>query len=157
MKIEYWLIGKHQDAWVAEMMDKYLTRLRSFQKVAVKTYPSVKAIKGKSQEQIKELESKAIFKDLMDSDYLILLDENGVEHSSEAFADQLEQWLMRVPGRIIFLVGGAYGFDSSLYKKANYKLSLSKMTLTHQMVRVFFIEQLYRAFTIRAGQKYHHS
>jgi 23S rRNA (pseudouridine1915-N3)-methyltransferase len=101
-------------------------------------------------------ETKLILQQIQNDDFLILLDENGKEMNSIEFSDFILKQQNRSTKRIIFIIGGPFGFDTKLYDRANYILSLSKMTFSHQMIRLFFVEQLYRAFTILKGEKYHH-
>ena len=117
-------------------------------------------IRDKVLEEIEEkhrLEGEEILKKLQSTDWLILLDENGKKYSSTQFSKHLEQLFIRSPKRLIFLIGGAYGFSDEIYARANEKLSLSNMTFSHQMIRLFFLEQFYRALTIQKNLPYHHA
>jgi 23S rRNA (pseudouridine1915-N3)-methyltransferase len=124
----------------------------SFERIEVQ---DVKNPKNFSKEEIKRKEAISILSKLSPNDFLILMDENGKEFSSVEFANWIEKRNL-LPQNIIFVIGGAYGFDSSLYERMNMKLALSRMTFSHQMVRLIFLEQLYRAFTITKGEPYHH-
>ena len=115
-----------------------------------------KQLKKLGQNELKSAEGKLILESLTVQDYLILLDERGTEFTSIAFSEKLQKWLNGGHRRIVFLIGGAFGFSDDVYQRADFKLGLSKMTLTHQMVRLFFTEQLYRGFTIMKNEKYHH-
>ena len=119
------------------------------------TIPDIKNTKNLTEEQQKEMEGKSIMQLIKPSDYVVLLDERGSEFRSIEFAMWLQKRQM-VTKRLLFIVGGAYGFSNNIYERANEKISLSRMTFSHQMIRLFFVEQLYRAFTIIAGLPYHH-
>lgn len=118
--------------------------------------PDVKHVKGMRPEEQKIREARAIEKLLTPSDVVVLLDEKGSALSSVAFSAYLERQLLASVKQLVFIIGGPYGFATSLYARAQWKISLSEMTFSHQMVRLFFIEQLYRAFTILKGEPYHH-
>ena len=118
--------------------------------------PDIKNRKNLSESQQKEKEAELIFSKLNNSDYVILLDEKGKQLSSSAFAGELQSLMNQSIKQIAFVIGGPYGFSDEVYKRANRKLSLSEMTFTHQMVRLFLIEQIYRAFAILQGKPYHH-
>ena len=109
-----------------------------------------------TESQIKQKEGEEILKRLEKSDYLILLDDKGKEYSSVQFSEKIQKWMLNSVKRVVFVVGGAYGFSEEVYQRSNEKLSLSKLTFSHQMVRLFFKEQLYRAFTIIKREPYHH-
>lgn len=156
MQIILLAVGKTTDKWVKLGMEEYQKRLGHYAKFSFQIIPELKLGK-RTAEEVKRSEAEAITKQLQPGDYLVLLDEAGRQHGSEAFATQLQKWMNAGPKRLIFVIGGAYGFDEMLKNKARGLLSLSKMTFTHQMVRPFFIEQLYRAFTILRGEKYHNS
>jgi 23S rRNA (pseudouridine1915-N3)-methyltransferase len=115
-----------------------------------------KAVRQRSQGEQKSEEAKLILAELSSEDVLVLLDEKGKEFTSVDFSKFIAQKQNASVKRLIFLIGGPFGFDESLYKRANSKIALSQMTFSHQMVRLFFVEQLYRAFTILKGEKYHH-
>lgn len=154
MKIILLLTGKTTDAWVQAGLGEYEKRLKHYADFQSVILPEVKA--GKlSTEQVKKLEADSILQFIDACDQLILLDENGKMHTSRQFSAQLQKWLNAAPKRLIFVIGGAFGFSDEVKARANGTLSLSPMTFTHQMVRPFFAEQLYRAFTILRGEKYH--
>ena len=137
-------------------IQKYEKRLPShwnFQRMEI---PDIKNRKNLSESQQKEKEAELIFSKLNNSDYVILLDEKGKQLSSSAFAGELQSLMNQSIKQIAFVIGGPYGFSDEVYKRANRKLSLSEMTFTHQMVRLFLIEQIYRAFAILQGKPYHH-
>ena len=142
--------------WVAEGLEVYASRLRHYISFEIKEIPELKGASSLSREQIKTAEGKLILKNLRDSDELVLLDEHGKELRSIEFASMLEKRLATVSKDLVFVIGGAYGFSPEVYSRANSKISLSKMTFSHQMVRTIFAEQLYRAFTIIRGESYHH-
>ena len=156
MKITLLIIGKTEENWLKEGIDKYLKRLKFYGKVEIAEIPELKNTKALTQEQQKAKEAELILKRLLPTDHIILLDEKGVQLTSRQFAEYLDKKALSSVSNLVFIVGGPYGFDESVYQKANDKISLSKMTFSHQMVRLFFAEQLYRAFTILKGEPYHH-
>ena len=156
MKIELLLTGKTDSAWIKEGAELYVNRLKHYTALSIKEIPELKKTAGLSVGQIKEREGELILKNIKESDYLILLDENGKHFSSEEFGQKIEKLSVRGIKCTVFVVGGAYGFSEELFSRANEKISLSKMTFSHQMVRVIFLEQLYRAYTIIKGEPYHH-
>ncbi|MEN0046617.1 MAG: 23S rRNA (pseudouridine(1915)-N(3))-methyltransferase RlmH [Bacteroidota bacterium] len=157
MKIELWLVGKTNFSYLKEGISIYEKRLGHYLSFEKKILPDVKIGKKANPEQIKQAEGKLILSKLNAGDALVLLDENGKQRSSEQFADFIQQQLHMSHKRIIFQIGGAYGFSEAVYERANFKISLSKMTFSHQMVRLIFLEQLYRAMTILKGEPYHHN
>jgi len=156
MKITLLLVGKTEDAYLREGISKYLNRLRHYARIDFVEIPELKNTKALSPEQQKAREAELILKRILPTDHVILLDEKGVQLTSQQFADYLDKKALGSVSNLVFVVGGPYGFDGSVYRKANDKISLSKMTFSHQMVRLFFAEQLYRAFTIIKGEPYHH-
>lgn len=157
MKITLLLIGKTEDAYLREGISKYLNRLRHYARIDFVEIPELKNTKALTQEQQKAKEAELILKKLLPIDQVILLDENGVQLTSQQFADYLDKKAISSVNNLVFIVGGPYGFDQSVYQRANDKISLSRMTFSHQMVRLFFAEQLYRAYTIIKGEPYHHA
>jgi len=157
MKITLIIVGKTEDAYLKEGIDKYLKRLKHYNKVDIIEIAELKNTKALTPEQQKAKEAELILKRLMATDHVILLDEQGTLLSSTQFAAYIDKKAVSSVSNLVFVVGGPYGFDESVYQRANDKLSLSKMTFSHQMVRLFFVEQLYRAFTIIKGEPYHHS
>jgi len=155
MKITFLVIGKTEDCYLKEGIDKYVKRLKHYTRLEVVELPELKNTKALTQDQQKAKEAELLFKKINATDYVILLDERGAELSSKQFAGYLEKRAHAAAG-LVFIVGGPYGFDQSVYARANDKLSLSRMTFSHQMIRLFFTEQLYRAFTILKGEPYHH-
>ncbi len=156
MKIIFLTVGKTEDAYLKEGIDKYVKRLKHYTKIVIVDLDELKNTKALTREQQKAKEAELILKKITPLDHVILLDENGMELSSVKFAAYIEKKGLSSVTNLVFVVGGPYGFDASVYARANDKLSLSKMTFSHQMVRLFFIEQLYRAFTIIKGEPYHH-
>ncbi len=156
MKLLLLQIDKTQDAYIAEGIDIYLKRLKNYIQLDTHTINVPKTLRQRSAADQQAGESPLILKQLNSDDFLVLLDEKGTELSSKAFAEFIAKKQMVSPKRMVFLIGGPYGFHTAVYQRANYKLSLSKMTFSHQMVRLFFVEQLYRAFTIIRGEGYHH-
>lgn len=154
MKIELWVIGKTDFNYLKEGIALYEKRLKHYVSYEMVTLPDVKN-PPLSSEALKVKEGEIILNKIQKDDFLILLDENGRELTSVAFADFIEKKQIEGIKRIIFQIGGAFGFSEAVYNKANMKMSLSKLTFSHQMVRLFFVEQLYRAFTIIKGEKYH--
>ncbi|WP_017258193.1 23S rRNA (pseudouridine(1915)-N(3))-methyltransferase RlmH [Pedobacter arcticus] len=156
MKITLIAIGKTDDAYIIEGIGKYLNRLKHYIKFEIKIIPDLKKTKNLSQDEQKAKEAELFFKHINSTDEVIVLDERGVELSSMHFADLLNKKMIGSVPNLVFLIGGPYGFDNSIYQRAHYKLSLSRMTFSHQMIRLFFAEQVYRAFTILKGEPYHH-
>ena len=156
MKITFLTIGKTEDKYLLEGMEKYLKRLKHYINFRVLELPELKNTKNLSEDQQKSKEAEMIFKNVLNTDQLILLDENGINFSSIQFSGFLNKKMIGSVQHLVFVVGGPYGFSSEVYNRAQEKISLSKMTFSHQMVRLFFIEQVYRAFTIMKGEPYHH-
>ncbi len=156
MKIDLVLVGKSDQKYLQEGIDIYLKRLKHYCQFEMKVIPDLKSTKSLSEEQQKEKEGELIMNQIKDSDFVILLDERGESLSSVDFAQLIEKRQVAGTRKLSFVIGGPYGFSKEAYAKANAKLSLSAMTFSHQMVRLLFIEQLYRAFTIINGEPYHH-
>lgn len=156
MKITLLCIGKTDDKYIQEGLDKYLKRLKHYISFNFVVIPDVKNAKNLSEAQQKEKEAELFFKYIAASDQVILLDERGKEYRSVEFADFLEKKMVSSVQHLVFLIGGPYGFADAVKARANGSLSLSKMTFSHQMIRLFFVEQIYRAFTIMKGEPYHH-
>jgi 23S rRNA (pseudouridine1915-N3)-methyltransferase len=156
VKITLLTIGKTEDKYLKEGIDKYLKRLKYYISFQIIELPELKNTKHLSEDQQKVKEAELLFKNLSSADHLVLLDENGLELSSVQFSGFLNKKMLGSLQHLVFIIGGPYGFDGEVYKKANEKLSLSRMTFSHQMIRLFFVEQLYRAFTILKGEPYHH-
>ncbi len=156
MKILLLQIDKTQDAYLEQGIGIYLKRLRNYIQLEVKSLQVSKALRQRSAAEQKAEEAKLLFEEIKPEDELILLDEKGKDYSSLQFAEFLQKKQNASVKRLVFVIGGPYGFDKSVYERANSKLGLSKMTFSHQMVRLFFVEQVYRAYTILRGEKYHH-
>tara|TARA_B100000674_G_C37807134_1_gene899333 strand:- start:324 stop:794 length:471 start_codon:yes stop_codon:yes gene_type:complete len=156
MKVQFWVIGKTTDTYLLPGINEYKNRLKRYCQFEYIEFPAAKIGKNASEKETKNKEEKAVLEKLQKSDFLVLMDEKGQEQTSEKFASFLSNHQMRGTKNLIFLIGGAYGFSTSVYERANTQIALSKMTFTHQMVRLIFTEQLYRAFTITKGEKYHH-
>lgn len=156
MKITLLTVGKTEDAYIREGIEKYVKRLKHYIKFEIADLPELKNTKALSEDQQKSKEAELILKKLTPLDHVILLDEKGMELTSAQFSGYINKHMVGSVSHLIFIVGGPYGFDASVHQRANDKLSLSRMTFSHQMVRLFFVEQLYRAFTIIKGEPYHH-
>lgn len=157
MKVEFWVVGKTQFSYLKEGMEIYEKRLRKYVPFQMVILPDIKNAKNLTPDQLKEKEGKSILDKVEKNDLLILLDEKGKTFTSEKFAEWLNQKFQHSAKKIIFLVGGAYGFSNPVYGRAQQKIALSAMTFSHQMVRLFFIEQFYRGMTILNNEPYHHS
>ena len=155
MKIELWYIGKTAFPYLKEGMQIYEKRLKKYFPFKTELIPDVKNARKMSPKELKQKEGDLILKKLKKEDFLILLDEKGKEMSSVQFAAFLEKKLHHSHKRIIFQIGGAFGFSDEIYQRANSKLSLSKMTFSHQMIRLFVLEQLYRGMSILNNEPYH--
>jgi 23S rRNA (pseudouridine1915-N3)-methyltransferase len=156
MKIKLLTVGATPKNYLLEgemLYDKRINNYIAFEKIEI---PDLKNAKSLSKEQIKEEEGKLILQRIQSSDIVVLLDERGKEMRSVDFSAWLQQIMNQGPKQLIFVVGGPYGFSEEVYSRANRKLSLSQMTLSHQMIRLFFMEQLYRAFSILKNEPYHH-
>ena len=156
MNIELIVVGKTDMKEVEALVSMYTKRLNHYIKFAITTLADVRNTKNLSAAEQKRLEGEAILRLITDSDHLMLLDEHGLELRSIEFADLLQKRMSAGTKRLVFVIGGPYGFSDAVYQRANSKLSLSKMTFSHQIVRAIFTEQLYRAFTILKNEPYHH-
>ena len=157
MKIAFWQIGKTKENYLKSGEEQYENRLKHYLSFESKVFPDIKNAGKLKPIDLKKAEAKMILGQIQNSDHLILLDENGKTYTSSEFASFNEKLFQSGSKRIIYLVGGAFGFDQSLYDRADRKVALSKMTFTHQMVRLFFLEQLYRAMTILKNEQYHNT
>jgi 23S rRNA (pseudouridine1915-N3)-methyltransferase len=156
MTIKLLTIGKTDDSALQKLIDTYVNRLGHYNKFELEIIPDLKKTKNLSVDQQKSAEGKLILDKLSASDFVVLLDENGKHLSSEGFSEYIQKRLNSGMKQLIFIIGGPYGFSEEVYSRAEGKLSISKMTFSHQMVRLFFVEQLYRAFTILRNEPYHH-
>jgi len=155
MKVTLITIGKTDDTYLKQGISKYVSRLKHYVDFEIKEIPDVKLGKKQNVIKQKELEGKEILKHISKSSFIVLLDENGREFNSLEYS-QFIQKRMNTGLDMIFVIGGPFGFSKEIYEMANQKVALSQMTFSHQMVRLFFTEQLYRAFSILKGEKYHH-
>ncbi len=156
MKITLLVIGKTDSKYFSEAIAEYQKRLQHYIPFEMEVIPDLRNTKNLSEEQQKEKEGELILKLIQPGDYLVLLDDKGKEYSSVQFASYLEKKMHIINKRLIFVVGGPYGFSQKVYDAAKEKLSLSKMTFSHQMIRLIFTEQVYRAMTILNNEPYHH-
>lgn len=156
MKVTLILVGKTVNKHFVDFVDDYASRLKHYINFDIFTIPELKNTKNLSVEQQKQQEGELILKQLQTGDHVVLLDEHGKELRSVEFSAYMEQKMQTVSKHLVFVIGGPYGFSPDVYERANGKLSLSKMTFSHQMVRLIFVEQLYRAMTIMRGEPYHH-
>jgi len=156
MKITLLTVGKTDRDWVRQGLDIYVSRLKHYIPFNIVEIPELKNVSALSREQIKAKEGELIMKNLRPVDDVILLDEKGKEYSSVEFARVLQDKISYTGKDIVFVIGGAYGFSDEVYRRAGSKISMSRMTFSHQMVRVIFAEQIYRAFTIMRNEPYHH-
>jgi 23S rRNA (pseudouridine1915-N3)-methyltransferase len=156
MNIKLIAVGKTDHKNLQLLIDEYQKRLSFYVKFEFEILADIKNVKNLSENQQKEKEGEMILSKIGSTDQLILLDENGKNYSSINFAGELQKKMNSGIKTLVFVIGGPYGFSSEVYEKANGKISLSTMTFSHQMVRLFFIEQLYRAFTILKNEPYHH-
>lgn len=156
MKITLLTVGKTDKDWVKQGMDIYVSRLKHYIPFSVVEIPELKNVSSLTKEQIKVREGELILKNIRTADDMILLDERGKEFSSVEFAKVIQDKITYAGKDIVYVIGGAYGFSDAVYQRANSRISLSRMTFSHQMVRAIFIEQVYRAFTIMKGEPYHH-
>lgn len=155
MKVHFWVIGKTNEQYLKEGIEIYCKRLARYIPFNYNIIPDIRNAGKLSVTALKAKEAEQVLGLLKGDDYLIILDERGKSYDSVAFAKSIEGWLQLSKKRMVFLVGGAYGFDEKLYQRADQKLSFSKMTFSHQMIRLFFVEQLYRAMTILRNEPYH--
>lgn len=144
------------DAPLVQSVEKYVKRLVHYIPFQFITIPDIKTTRAKTEQRQKEAEGALILSSVDSRDFVILLDERGKEFTSREFASYIDKKTLSLPGNLVFVIGGPYGFSQDVYDRANDKVSLSKMTFSHEMVRLFFVEQLYRAMTILRGEPYHH-
>jgi 23S rRNA (pseudouridine1915-N3)-methyltransferase len=156
MKIALLLTGKTTDNNISNLVELYSNRIKKYSGFEIITLPEIKNTKNMPVPEQKNREAVKIIQCITDDDYIILLDERGKELRTLEFSDTLEKMFFLPKKRIIFIIGGSWGFSNEIYARADYKMSLSKMTFPHQLVRLLFLEQLYRVFTIIKGEPYHH-
>lgn len=155
MKITLILIGKTEEAYIEQGLNVYLSRLRHYIGINVVVIPAIKEASSLTPQQVKEREAALVIKVLSPGSTLAVLDEKGTELRSVEFSAQLQKWMNSGTRELIFLVGGAFGIADEIKKRAAFQLSLSRLTFTHQLIRLIFAEQLYRAFTIIRNEPYH--
>lgn len=156
MKITLLVVGKTTDNNINLLINNYLERLKFYTDFSIQVIPELKNAKNLRFEEQKEKEGELILKQVEDADEVILLDEKGKEYTSVEFSEQINKRAIAGKRKVYFVVGGPYGFSQKVYNRANSLISFSKMTFSHQMIRLFFVEQLYRAMTIIKGEPYHH-
>lgn len=156
MKTVLLVVGKTTDKHFIASIDEYVGRINHYIPFGIEVIPELKGTKNLSEDQQKEREGELIQKTLQAGDYVVLLDEHGKERRSIEFAQWMQKKMAAGPKRLVFIVGGPYGFSPLVYGLANEKISLSQMTLSHQMIRLLFTEQIYRAMTILNNEPYHH-
>lgn len=156
MKLQIIFTGRTQGNIYPNLISEYVKRLSHYLPTQIEEIPDLKNTKSLTQEQQKEREADQVIERLQAGDVVVLLDERGREMTSREFSQWIELKLQSVPKRLVLLIGGPYGFSQRIYDIAQQKISLSRMTFSHQMVRLFLVEQLYRAFSIIRGEPYHH-
>ena len=155
MNIRLLVISKTDIPYLQEGIDVYLKRLKHYVNFGIDVVPALKDLASATPDEVKEREAALLLKRFEGADRIVLLDEHGREHTSVGFSQYLQKQMNAGVRNLLFVIGGAYGFAPSVYQAAHDKMSLSQMTFNHQMVRLFFVEQLYRAFTILHHEKYH--
>jgi len=148
--------GKTRDPFIREGVEQFRKRVVHYVPFRIETIPDLKNTRNLTMKEVQNQEAALTLKRIKSTDYLVLLDERGQEHTSISFAEYLNSLEGQVK-QLVFVIGGPYGFSEEVYRRANAKLSLSKLTFSHQLVRVIFMEQLYRAYTILKGDPYHHA
>jgi 23S rRNA (pseudouridine1915-N3)-methyltransferase len=156
MKIVLLTIGKTNEKYLVEGINQYVKRLTHYIHFEMNEIPKLKNAKNFSKIELMQKEGELILGYIKDADHLVLLEDKGEDFSSPKFAQKLQSWMLSGKKRLVFVVGGAYGFSEAVYARGNEQLSLSKMTFSHQMVRLFFVEQIYRGYTILNNEPYHH-
>lgn len=155
MKVTLIVVGKTVGTELPRLIDTYTQRLKHYVPFDIQVIPDLKNTKNLSEAQQKQQEGEAILR-AVEGSYVVLLDEHGIEYRSMTFARQLQTWMNTSARGLTFVIGGAYGFSPAVYERADAQVSLSQMTFSHQMIRLLFVEQLYRAMTILRGEPYHH-
>ncbi|MCK5775540.1 MAG: 23S rRNA (pseudouridine(1915)-N(3))-methyltransferase RlmH [Bacteroidales bacterium] len=156
MKITLILVGKTTDKPVEVGMDKYAKRIQRYLPFQIEVIPALKNAKKMSEAEIKQKEGGLILNKISAADHIVLLDEKGKEYTSVLFSSFIKKKMIHGMKSLVFIIGGAYGFSDAVYQRANSKLALSQMTFSHQLIRLIFLEQLYRSFTIINNEPYHH-
>jgi len=157
VEIQLLCIGKTDQSFWSDALEEYYKRLQHYVKFSIVVLPDIKSAKKTNPKKIKEEESKLLFQKIKPTDAVVLLDEKGKSYSSVSFSKELEKKMNTGKKRLLFVVGGAFGFSEKVYQQFPNRLSLSQMTFSHQMIRLFFCEQLYRAFTILNNHPYHNN
>jgi 23S rRNA (pseudouridine1915-N3)-methyltransferase len=156
VKISLILVGKTDDTFIKQAVEIYSKRLSHYIQLNVQVITEIKNSGKLAESELKEREGELVLKLIQPADFVLLLDDKGKQFTSVEYAAYLQKLMNAATKNLVVVVGGAFGFSDKVYKRANAQLSLSKMTFTHQLVRVFFLEQTYRAFTILKGESYHH-
>ena len=156
MKIVLLSIGKTNEKYLIEGISLYQKRLKHYTSFEMIEIPNIKKSQNLSKLELMKKEGELILTNIQNSDLLVLLDDKGKDYNSIRFSEKIQNWMISGKKRIVFVVGGAYGFTEEVYQRGNETLSLSKMTFSHQMVRLFFVEQLYRGYSILNNEPYHH-
>ena len=156
MKIVFLSLGKTNEKYLIEGISLYQNRLKHYTSFEMIEIPNIKKSKNLTKLELMKKEGDLILKNVQNSDHLVLLDEKGKEYNSTKFSEKIQNWMLSGKKRIVFVIGGSYGFSNAVYQRGNEKISLSKMTFSHQMVRLFFLEQLYRGYSILNNEPYHH-
>ncbi len=156
MKIVLLVVGKTSEQYLIDGISEYQKRLKHYIGFEILEIPNIKKAKNISNVELIKKEGESILNTLHSSDYLVLLDEKGKGFTSLKFSQKLQGWMLSGKKRLVFVVGGAYGFSEEIYIRGDEKLSLSNMTFSHQMVRLFLVEQIYRGYTILNNEPYHH-
>ena len=156
MNIELVVVGKTDSAEVESLVAMYAKRINRYCKFSVTTIADVRNTRNMAASRQKQLEGEVILKNIVEGDFLVLMDERGAQYTSMEYAQWLQKRMLSGVKRLVLVIGGPYGFSEEVYARANGKISLSKMTFSHQIVRAIFAEQLYRAFTILHNEPYHH-
>lgn len=156
MEIELLTVGKTTISFIEDGIAEYTRRLKHYIPYSIKSLPDIRNTSRMDRDRQKEEEGKKIIESLLPSDYVVLLDERGKQYSSMDFSAFIEKQMIGGRRKVVFVVGGPFGFSQAVYDRADARLSLSKMTFNHEMVRLFFTEQIYRAMTIMRGEPYHH-
>ena len=156
MKIVFLSLGKTNEKYLIEGISLYQNRLKHYTSFEMIEISNIKKSKNLTKLELMKKEGDLILKNIQNSDHLVLLDEKGKEYNSIQFSEKIQNWMLSGKKRIVFVIGGSYGFSKDVYQRGNEKISLSKMTFSHQMVRLFFLEQLYRGYSILNNEPYHH-
>ena len=156
MKVKLLAIGKTEEKYLQEGIALYIKKITHYFPFEYEEFPALKPAKNRVISEQKKYEGEMMLKRIAPSDTVILLDENGKQYSSVEFSDYLQQKMLQNLKQVVFVIGGAYGFSEEMYQRKNHALSLSSMTFSHQMVRLIFLEQLYRGASILKNEPYHH-